>query len=151
MGGFVVGDHNVIEYLRYYANSYVFAATIPAGIAAGLIRCVELIQQEPERIAKLWWNIRYLRTSLQQHGFNTEHTESAIIPVVIGDEGKTMAMGRSVRKRGMFCQTVVFPGVAVGDARLRISVLSSHTQEDLDLAIGILLESARENQLVVVN
>ncbi|QDQ25967.1 aminotransferase class I/II-fold pyridoxal phosphate-dependent enzyme [Chitinimonas arctica] len=148
MGGFVVGDREVIDYLRFYANSYVFAATIPAGVAAGLIRSVELMEQEPERLAKLWANIRYLRSALQAAGFNTEHSESAVIPIVIGDEQKTMAMGRSVRQRGLFCQTVVFPGVAVGDARLRISVLSTHTQEDLDQAIAIFTESAHENQLL---
>lgn len=151
MGGFVVGDKDVIEYLRYYANSYVFAATIPAGVAAGLIKSVEILQQEPQRLHRLWDNIRYLRSALQAHGFNTERTDSAIIPVIIGDEQKAMAMGRSVRKRGMFCQTVVFPGVAVGDARLRISVLASHTLGDLDQAIGILAESARENQSVTLD
>ncbi|GLR11774.1 8-amino-7-oxononanoate synthase [Chitinimonas prasina] len=147
MGGFVVGDREVIDYLRFYANSYVFAATIPAGVAAGLIRSVELMEQEPERLETLWANIRYLRTALQAAGFNTEHSESAVIPIVIGDEQKTMAMGRSVRQRGLFCQTVVFPGVAVGDARLRVSVLSTHTREDLDQAIAIFTEAAEENQL----
>lgn len=151
MGGFVAGDQEVIDYLRYYANSYVFAATIPAGVAAGLIACLDILKQEPERLEKLWSNIRYLKGKLDDLGFDTEHSESAIIPVVIGDEAKAMDMGRSVRKRGMFCQTVVFPGVAVGDARLRISVLANHTQQDLDEAVDILTESARENNLLDIH
>lgn len=146
-GGFVVGDRQVIDYLRFYANSYVFAATIPAPVAAGLIAAVQIMQSEPQRLARLWENIRYLKGRLDALGFDTEHSDSAIIPVVIGDEKRAMELGRSVRRRGMFCQTVVFPGVAVGDARLRISVMESHTREDLDEAVRILVEAAAENGL----
>ena len=147
-GGFVVGEKEVIDYLRFYANAYVFAATIPAAIAAGLIAALDVLEAEPQRLTRLWDNVRYLKTSLDMLGFDTEHSASAIVPIVIGDERRAMAMGRSVRRRGMFCQTVVFPGVAVGDARLRISVLESHTRADLDEAIGILTESAHENGLL---
>ncbi|MDT8997740.1 aminotransferase class I/II-fold pyridoxal phosphate-dependent enzyme [Paucibacter sp. APW11] len=146
-GGFIAGDKRVIDYLRFYANSYVFAATIPAPVAAGLIESISLMQTEPQRLAALWDNIRYLKSRLDALGFNTEHSDSAIIPVVIGNEQRAMELGRSVRRRGMFCQTVVFPGVAVGDARLRISVMSSHTREDLDEAVRILREAAEENGL----
>jgi glycine C-acetyltransferase len=144
MGGFVVGDAEVIEYLRFYADSYVFAATIPAGMAAGLIAAIDVIEDEPERITRLWANIRRLRAHLLEAGFDLERSDSAIVPILIGDERRAMEMGRAVRARGLFCQTVVFPGVPVGDARLRISVTSEHTDEDIDTAAGIFLDSARE-------
>ncbi len=147
-GGFVAGDQEVIDYLRFYANAYVFAATIPAAVAAGLIASLDILEAEPQRLQRLWDNIRYLKSALEGCGFDTEQSASAIIPIVIGDEGRAMAMGRSVRRRGLFCQTVVFPGVAVGDARLRISVLASHTREDLDEALRILVEAAHENRLL---
>ncbi|AOZ02111.1 8-amino-7-oxononanoate synthase [Cupriavidus sp. USMAHM13] len=147
-GGFVVGDKEVIDYLRFYANAYVFAATIPATVAAGLIAALDVLEAEPERLRRLWENVSYLKSALDAIGFDTERSASAIIPIVIGDEGRAMALGRSVRRRGMFCQTVVFPGVAVGDARLRISVLESHTRDDLDEAVRILIESAREHGLL---
>lgn len=147
-GGFVAGDKRVIDYLRFYANSYVFAATIPAPVAAGLITSLDLMQSEPDRLTRLWSNIRYFKEQLDALGFDTEHSESAIIPVVVGDEQQAMRLGRSVRQRGMFCQTVVFPGVAVGDARLRISVLESHTRADLDEAVRILCEAADDNGLI---
>jgi 8-amino-7-oxononanoate synthase len=144
MGGFVVGEEEVIDYLRFYANSYVFAATIPAGLAAGLIASIDVMESEPERLRTLWSNIRFLRSQLRDAGFDLEHTESAILPIVIGDERKTMEMGRAVRARGLFCQTVVFPGVPLGDARLRVSVTSEHTTEDLEEAAGIFVDAARE-------
>ncbi|TMO62271.1 aminotransferase class I/II-fold pyridoxal phosphate-dependent enzyme [Pseudoalteromonas aurantia] len=144
MGGFVCGDKEVIDYLRFYANSYVFAATIPAHVAAGLIQCIDIMEKEPQRLEKLWSNVNYLHSALRECGFDTGDSESAIIPIVIGDETRTMELGHHVRQLGMFCQTVVFPGVAVGDARLRISVLSQHTKEDLDQAIEILLKAAKE-------
>ncbi|MFD0416964.1 aminotransferase class I/II-fold pyridoxal phosphate-dependent enzyme [Streptomyces sp. NPDC127108] len=144
MGGFVVGDEDVVEYLRFYANSYVFAAGIPAGVAAGLIASLDLIETEPERITRLWSNIRFLHQRLTDAGFDLEHTESAILPLVIGDERRALEMGRAVRARGLFCQTVVFPGVPLGDARLRISVTCEHTREDLETAAGIFVDAARE-------
>lgn len=144
MGGFVVGDEEVVEYLRFYSNSYVFAANIPAGVAAGLIASIDVIESEPERITRLWSNIRLLHGQLIDAGFDLEKTESAILPIVIGDERTAMEMGRAVRARGLFCQTVVFPGVPLGDARLRISVTSEHTREDLETAAGIFVEAGRE-------
>ncbi|MFD3374078.1 MULTISPECIES: aminotransferase class I/II-fold pyridoxal phosphate-dependent enzyme [unclassified Streptomyces] len=144
MGGFVVGEEEVVEYLRYYSNSYVFAANIPAGVAAGLIASIDVIEAEPERIADLWSNIRLLHSQLADAGFDLENTRSAILPIVIGDERKTMEMGRAVRARGLFCQTVVFPGVPLGDARLRVSVTSEHTRDDLETAAGIFVEAGRE-------
>ncbi|MEV0523448.1 aminotransferase class I/II-fold pyridoxal phosphate-dependent enzyme [Streptomyces sp. NPDC050439] len=144
MGGFVVGDEDVIEYLRYYSHSYVFAANIPAGVAAGLIASIDVIEREPERLTQLWTNIRMLRDRLQEAGFDLEHTESAILPVVIGDERRTMEMGRAVRARGLFCQTVVYPGVPIGDARLRVSVTCEHTPADLEQAAEIFVDAARE-------
>lgn len=144
MGGFVVGDEEVIDYLRFYANSYVFAANIPPGTAAGLIASIDVMESEPERVTRLWDNIRTLRSALLGAGFDLEHSESAILPIVIGDERTAMEMGRAVRARGLFCQTVVFPGVPLGDARLRISVTSEHTTADLEEAAGIFVEAGRE-------
>ncbi|THC46428.1 aminotransferase class I/II-fold pyridoxal phosphate-dependent enzyme [Streptomyces sp. A1499] len=144
MGGFVVGDQDVIDYLRFYANSYVFAANIPPGTAAGLIASIDVMESEPQRLTRLWDNIRTLRSALLDAGFDLERSESAILPIVIGDERTAMEMGRAVRARGLFCQTVVFPGVPLGDARLRISVTSEHTAADLQEAAGIFAEAGRK-------
>ncbi|HXR72260.1 aminotransferase class I/II-fold pyridoxal phosphate-dependent enzyme [Actinocrinis sp.] len=144
MGGFVVGDEDVIEYLRYYADSYVFAATIPAGVAAGLIAAIDVMESEPERISTLWSNIRLLRGRLREAGLDLENSDSAILPIVIGDERATMEMGRAVRVRGLFCQTVVFPGVPLGQGRLRVSVTSEHTVQDLNQAAEIFIDAAHE-------
>ncbi|MEZ4361199.1 MAG: aminotransferase class I/II-fold pyridoxal phosphate-dependent enzyme [Kofleriaceae bacterium] len=144
VGGFVCGNEDVIEYLRFYSNSYVFAATIPAAVAAGLIASIDVMESEPERLATLWDNIRFLKDRLDAVGFDTGGTASAIVPIVIGDDRRALEMGRAVRARGLYCQTVVFPGVSVGDARLRISVTSEHTREDLERACDILIDAGRE-------
>ncbi|ABC32681.1 7-keto-8-aminopelargonate synthetase and related enzyme [Hahella chejuensis KCTC 2396] len=149
VGGFVCADEEVVEYLRFYSNSYVFAATIPAAVAAGVIASIDVMEREPQRLSKLWSNIHRLRGHLLGAGFDLEHSNSAIIPVVVGDDRKTLELGRAVRARGMYCQTVVFPGVAVGDARLRISVTSEHTEEDLDMAAQIIIDAAKEVNIPV--
>lgn len=142
IGGFVVGDGEVVDYLRYYANSYVFAATTPAPVVAGMIAALDILQQEPELLQRLWRNIHRLRDRLLTNGFDLEHTQSAILPVVVGDEDMTLRLGREVRSRGMFCQTVVYPGVPLGQARLRISVTVEHTERDLDTAADIVRDAA---------
>lgn len=144
LGGFVCADGDVVEFLRFYSNSYVFAATIPAPVAAGVIASIDVMLREPERLTMLWDNIYYFRTLLLNAGFDLEHSASAIVPIVVGDDAKTLLFGRAVRARGLFCQTVVFPGVSVGDARLRISITSEHTREDLDEAYAILVAAAQE-------
>ncbi|HSN29692.1 MAG TPA: aminotransferase class I/II-fold pyridoxal phosphate-dependent enzyme [Kofleriaceae bacterium] len=144
LGGFVVGDEAVIDYLRFYSNSYAFAANIPAATAAGLIAALDVLEAEPERLQMLWRNIRTLKQHLTRAGFDLGDSDSAVIPIVIGDDAVALRLGRAVRERGMFCQTVVYPGVSVGDARLRVSVSSEHTQEDLDLAAQIIVDAARE-------
>ena len=151
MGGFVVGDEEVIEYLRYYADSYVFAATIPAGVAAGLIAAIDVMESEPDRLSTLWSNIRLLRGRLREAGLDLENSDSAILPIVIGDERTTMEMGRLVRARGLFCQTVVFPGVPLGQGRLRVSVTSEHTVQDLNQAADIFIEAAHETGVLAAN
>ncbi|MEO8548661.1 MAG: aminotransferase class I/II-fold pyridoxal phosphate-dependent enzyme [Kofleriaceae bacterium] len=144
LGGFVVGDADVVEYLRFYSNSYAFAANIPAATAAGLLAALDVLEAEPERLQVLWRNIRRLKQHLVGAGFDLGDSESAVIPIVVGDDAIALRLGRAVRDRGMFCQTVVYPGVAVGDARLRVSVSSEHTDEDLDLAAQIIVDAARE-------
>ncbi|WP_199635111.1 aminotransferase class I/II-fold pyridoxal phosphate-dependent enzyme [Serratia sp. PAMC26656] len=149
LGGFVCADADVVEFLRFYSNSYVFAATIPAAVAAGVIASIDIMLREPERLTQLWDNIYYFRTLLLNAGFDLEHSDSAIVPIVVGDDARTLRFGRAVRARGLFCQTVVFPGVSVGDARLRISITSEHTRDDLDEAFAILVESALETGVSV--
>lgn len=144
LGGFVCADEEVVDYLRFYSNSYVFAATIPAPVAAGVIASIDVMVNEPQRLKQLWHNIRYIRAKLLNLGFDLENSDSAIIPIVVGDDRMTLNFGRAVRARGLFCQTVVFPGVAVGDARLRMSITSEHTQDNLDKACEILIDAAVE-------
>ena len=117
-------------------------------MAAGLIASLDVMESEPQRLKALWDNIRTLRRLLADAGFDLERSESAILPIVVGDDRKAMEMGRAVRRRGLFCQTVVFPGVSLGDARLRISVTSEHTSADLEEAAGIFVEAGRETGVI---
>lgn len=141
LGGFVAGETDVIEYLRMYAHSYVFAATIPAGIAASVSTALDIIVSEPERLERLTRNRLRLVKLLNEAGLDSGETSSAVVPVLVGDEQQAMRMGREVRSRGLFCQTVVYPGVPLGDARLRLSVTSEHSNSDLQAAVEIIVEA----------
>ena len=148
VGGFVAGREDVIEYLRFYANSYVFAATIPAGVAAGVMAAIDVIKEEPERRERLWQNINYMVSNLKNLGFDLGNTQSAIIPILIWDDSKALEMGKLIRAKGLYTQTVVFPGVAKGEARLRLSMMTEHTQKDMDMALEILSQSGKTLGLI---
>ncbi len=144
VGGYVCASEEVVDYLRFYAHSYVFAAAFPAHVAAGLVASLDVLEREPERLDRLRSNVATLRRSLVEAGFRLGPSAGAILPVEIGGQDLALRLGRVVRRRGLFCQTVVFPGVSRGEERLRLSVSSSHTAEDLVLAARILRESGEE-------
>ena len=148
VGGFVCASEEVVEYLRFYANAYVFAATIPAGVAAGLIASLDVMEREPERRTRLWRNINFMKTALLDLGFDLEKSQSAILPIVVGGYEKTLQMGRLVRQGGLFCQTVVYPGVGRGAERLRLSITCEHTMEDLNRAVEILGGAGRRLNII---
>jgi 8-amino-7-oxononanoate synthase len=132
LGGFVIGKKEVITFLRYAARSYMFSLSLPIPIIAGLLAALEVIQEEPEIRANLRRNVNYLRDGLQRLGFDTAKAEAALIPVVIGDDAKTGQVTRLLEELGVFVNAVVYPAVRKRESRLRLTLMATHTIEDLD-------------------
>jgi glycine C-acetyltransferase len=144
IGGYCAGSRNVITYLRYYARTYFFSTSIPAPVIAGLIEVFRILRNESTEREKLWRNIGYLLTGLTAMGFNTGDTRSAIIPVIVGDEEKLGRFNNELRRRGVFTNLVSYPAVRRKECRLRVSVMSSLTREDMDHALRVFGEVGRE-------
>jgi len=129
-GGFVCGSRLLIDYLKNKARSFIFSTALSPLTAAASKRGIELIMEEPERVWRLQENIRFFCQALSGQGIAAA-SETAIVPVIIGDEGKAMEIMAQLKEKGYFISAIRYPTVKKGTARLRITLMSSHTREDL--------------------
>lgn len=129
-GGFVCGSAELIQYLINKARSFIFSTALsPVTMAAGL-RGLQKIQEEPQRVAQLRDNMAFLCRELGRYGFPAQ-SDSAILPIVVGEEKKAMAAMEALKERGYYVSAIRYPTVARGSARLRVALMSSHTREEL--------------------
>jgi 8-amino-7-oxononanoate synthase len=132
IGGAAAGSEAVIHYLKHHARSLIFSASMPPSAIATVLACLDLIEQEPERRARLWENAAYLREGLQSLGFDTVTSETPIIPVVTGNMERTFVFWRALFDAGVFTNPVLPPAVPESSCRLRTSVMATHTRDQLD-------------------
>jgi len=143
VGGYCAGSKALVQYLRYYARTYFFSTSLPAPIVAGLIVVFHHLLDDTAGRDALWRNIRYMVDGLRKLGFDLGDTESAIIPVMVGDEQKLARFNNALRERGVFTNVVTYPAVRRKECRLRVSVMNSLTQADMDQALAIFGELGR--------
>jgi len=137
LGGFVVGDRAVINYLKHQAPALIFSASpTPASVAAALA-ALDILEQEPERIDRLMKNARKMRLGLAAMGYRVGEHESAVVPVIIGDTEKVLMMWRGLFDAGLFVNAFIRPGVPPGMEMLRTSYMATHEDEHLDKALEI--------------
>jgi glycine C-acetyltransferase len=143
VGGFLAGDADYIDYLRYYSHPYVFSGAIPPATAAGITAAIRVVRQEPERQQRLVDNATYLRQQLNGLGLDTGLSESWIIPVVFGPRRDLLFEAvRQLMERGVYAAPVDFPAVPEDKVRIRIAVSAGHSRADLDAALNQLEDVA---------
>jgi glycine C-acetyltransferase len=138
LGGFVASSKEVINYLRYYARSGFFSINLPPAVAAAALAAVEVMENEPELHENLWRNTRYMKENLKSLGFNVVNSESAIIPIIIGDDLALRKISKRIHEEGVYLNAIPYPAVPKGKSRLRLTLMATHTQEDLDKALEVL-------------
>jgi 8-amino-7-oxononanoate synthase len=148
IGGFCAGSADMIEYLKYYARSYFFSSALPASIAAGVLETIKLLEDEPEIIEKLHENMRFFKTSLDELGFDTMGSRSAIIPVLIGDEKKLGAFQNDLFDAGVFSNIGTTPAVSRKTCRLRLNVMATHSKVQLTKALEALEKIGRKYGII---
>ena len=144
IGGYCAGSASLIRYLRYYGRTYFFSTSSPPPIVAGLNEVFKLLMEDAAGRDRLWDNIRYMLAGLKRLGFDTGETDSAIIPIMIGDEGKLANFHNDLRHQGVFTNLVTYPAVRRKECRLRVSIMNSLTQEHMDKALGVFAELGRK-------
>jgi 8-amino-7-oxononanoate synthase len=127
VGGFVAGSRSLIEWLVNCARPYVFSTASPAAMAAAATAALDIVRNEPQRRQELLDNARQLREDLQRQGWNVGASASQIIPLVVGDPERAVAISQQLRERGLFVPAIRPPTVPDGEACLRISLTAGHT------------------------
>lgn len=146
IGGYVLGEPNLIEYLKYQSKQHLFSTTATPAIM-GILKAIDLIDEEPQWRNRLWENINYLKNGLTAAGFDIGTTASAVIPVKIGDIAKTLEAGRLLLQRGVYTNPIMYPAVAKKDARIRLNIMASHTFPQLDRVISAFKAINQELQI----
>jgi glycine C-acetyltransferase len=137
LGGYVCGSRNLIEFLYHRARPFLFSTSHPPAVAAACLAAFDVLEQEPERIEKLWENTRYFKAGLQSAGFNTGISETPITPVIVGDAALAHQLSRALFDEGVLATGIGFPTVAKGKARVRTIVAATHTKPELDRALEV--------------
>jgi glycine C-acetyltransferase len=153
LGGYVCGSRDLIDYLCHRARPFLFSTSHPPSVAASCIAAFDILENEPERIERLWANTRYFQEQLTHAGFDiggrtTPKSETPITPIIIGDGRKTMEFSRAVFEQGVMATGIAFPTVPEGKARVRCIMTSEHTQAQIDQALEILTGTAKRMELL---
>ncbi|MEA2088824.1 MAG: 8-amino-7-oxononanoate synthase [Patescibacteria group bacterium] len=147
-GGFVVGSKSLIRYLRVASRSYIFSTAMTPASSAALIEALKVIEDEPEIREKMWKNVKYLRESFNKIGFDTITSETQIIPVLIGKEEKAIEFARKLLAKGIFAPCVRWPAVRKNKARIRFTVMSEHTKEQIDYLLQCCCDIGKDLNII---
>jgi len=140
LGGYVCGSRDLVEFLYHRARPFLFSTSHPPSVAAACIAAFEVLDEEPERIDRLWENTRFWKKELGLLGFDiggktTPESETPITPIILGDGRLTMEFSRELFDEGVLATGITYPTVPEGKARIRTIMTATHTREELERAL----------------
>ena len=135
LGGFIASDREMINYLKHHARALIFSASMSPANAAAALAALEIMEKEPERIQRLWENTKQMKEGLLSLGFDLGDSETPILPVYCRDTMLTFRFCKRLEEEGVFVNPVVAPGVAPGKELLRVSLMATHTPEQINFAL----------------
>ncbi len=144
LGGYIAGDINLIEYLRCSSRTYIFSASMPVCNAASVLAILKEISKNYEHKDKVLHLSNYLRKNLNDMGFNTLDSKTAIIPIFIGDEEKAIKLSKMLFDHGIYLSCAIWPAVEKGHARLRATVTANHKKKQIDRFLNALQLSSKK-------
>lgn len=153
LGGYVCGSRDLIDFLYHRARPFLFSTSHPPSVAATCIAAFDLLENEPERIERLWANTAYFKEQLTGAGFDvggvsTPKSETPITPILLGDGRRTMEFSKALFEKGVMATGIAFPTVPEGKARIRTIMTSEHTRAQIDQALEVIVSTAREFSLI---
>lgn len=144
LGGYIASTQAVRDYLIHKGRPFLFSSSHPPAVVAACIAAVDVLEQEPELIEKLWENTRYFKGRMTDLGFDIGRSETPITPVMCGEAPAAMQLSDMLMERGVFAQGIGFPTVPRGQARVRTIVTATHTREELDRALEAFADAGQK-------
>ena len=148
LGGYVCGTRDLIEFLYHRARPFLFSTSHPPAVAAACMAAFDILEQEPERIQRLWDNTKHFKEALRRAGFDTGRSETPITPIMVGEAKTAHAFSRELFREGLMATGIGYPTVPEGKARIRTIVTATHTVEQLDRAVEILTRVGKRMGIV---
>jgi len=147
-GGFTTGKQEIVDILRQRSRPYLFSNTIAPPVVVGTTKALEIIQTRPALREILHENTRHFRDQMNELGFNIIAGDHPIVPIMIGDEKKNVALANAVNARGVFVVAFSFPVVPRGEARIRVQMSAAHSRDQLDYAISVFKQAGEEQGII---
>lgn len=144
LGGFIAADEDTVDYIRHRARSLLFSASMTPASVASVLAALDIIEEEPQIIDKLWDNTNYAKKLLLEAGFDLGGTESPILPIYIRDNDKTFMVTKLLQENGIFVNPVVSPGVPSDSSLIRFSLMATHTFGQIEEAVEKLVEAFKK-------
>jgi 8-amino-7-oxononanoate synthase len=148
IGGFIVGDQTIIDYIKHTARSMMFSASLPPALVAAASAALDVVDEDPELLERLWKNTRKMLNGYKALGFDTGMSETPIIPVMIKDAAKTYEMCSLLFDQGIFVNPIVSPAVPPGRELLRTSFMATHTDSQLDQVLSAFEKVGKQLKII---
>jgi 8-amino-7-oxononanoate synthase len=148
LGGFIAGDADVVDYIKHQARSLIFSASIPPSNAAAALAALEVMREEPERVARVIQIADKMRMEYRRLGFDIGDSVTPVIPIIIGDDDLTFLTWKLLFENGVFVNPVISPAVSPGRQLLRTSYMATHTDEQLERVLEIFSKVGKELGLI---
>jgi len=148
IGGFICASREVTNYVRHFARSLIFSASLAPALVAAVSAALDVIQEEPELRERLWHNTHKMLKGFKELGFDTGTSETPVIPVIIGDQMKTFEMCGLLQEYGIFVNPTISPAVPPGRELLRTSYMATHTEEQLDKILDAFERAGRKLEVI---
>jgi len=148
LGGFIAGDDVAMHYVQHHARSFMFSASMPAANVAAVLAALDIMEHEPERIERLWHITRKMAAGFKALGFDIGNSQTPVIPIIIGDDMKTVFAWNALFQAGVYTNTVLPPAVPPNKSLLRTSYMATHTDEQMDRVLEIFARIGKELGLI---
>jgi len=151
LGGFLVGDREIIEYIRHFSPAHIFSASMPPANVATVLKALEILKEEQWRLTRLEEISSYMRSGLKNLGFNVWASQTPIIPVLIGEMMNCFQFAKDLFEEGVYVNAVIPPAVPKGQSLVRTSYMATHTNEQLDQILEAFRKVGIKNGIIDSN
>ncbi len=148
IGGVIAGPEPVIHYLKHHARALIFSASMPPAAVASVLAALEVIEEEPERRQVLWRNTYRMQEGLKSLGYDIGKSETPVIPILVGSLEEMLILWKTLFDTGIFTNPVIPPAVPEHSCRLRISMMATHTDEQIDFVLETFAQFGRQRAVM---